>query len=111
MCAWRQVRLHLVLRHGRPPGAELAGLFETIRRESGARDCDLTVVPGVISPATAFWWKPRIILPEVCEEMGIGGSHAAPLSREIAHLRRPDHLSPGASVARRRRLFSPPSPW
>ncbi len=111
MCAWRQVRLHLVLRHGRPPGAELAGLFETIRRESGAGDCDLTVVPGVVSPATAFWWKPRIILPEVCEEMGTGGSMTALLWHELTHVRRRDYLWAVACDAVCCVLFFHPAVW
>ncbi len=110
-CVWRQVRLHLVLRHGRPAEAELAELFETIRRRSGAGSCDLTVVPGVVSPATAFWWKPRIILPEVCEEMGTGGSMTALLWHELTHVRRRDYLWAVASDAVCCVLFFHPAVW
>lgn len=111
MCVWRQVRLHLVLQYGRAPGAELAELFETIRRQSGAGNCDLTVVPGVVSPATAFWWRPRIILPEVCEEMGADGAMTALLWHELTHVRRRDYLWALAGDAVCCVLFFHPAVW
>lgn len=89
---WRQVKLRLLVRQSMPPEPELAALFDGIRARAGADRCELVVVPGLASPATAFWWRPRILLPEFCEEMDGGDSLATVLWHELVHVRRRDYF-------------------
>lgn len=108
---WRQARLHLLLRYGRMPGDDLAGLFHDMRGRAGAGWCELRVVPGLVSPATAFWWKPRILVPEVCEEMVGSPALTGALWHELVHVRRRDYLWAVASDLICSILFFHPAVW
>jgi beta-lactamase regulating signal transducer with metallopeptidase domain len=109
--AWRHLRLHRLVRQGRRPEAAFTALFETMRRQTGADDCELIVVPGLVSPATAFWRKPRIILPEICEEMGANEAMIAVLRHELTHVRRRDYLWSVACDVVCSLLFFHPAVW
>ncbi|MBZ5523689.1 MAG: hypothetical protein LAP21_15755 [Acidobacteriia bacterium] len=108
---WRQVRLHLLLRYGRMPGENLARAFDAMRAQAGVGWCELRVVPGLGSPAMAFWWKPRILVPEVCEEMAESGALTGVLWHELVHVRRRDYLWAVASDLICSLLFFHPAVW
>lgn len=61
-----RMRLAQALRHSRRPSLALARAFA---RAFGRRDlhCELDVLPGLTSPATVGWLRPRVLLPLVCE--------------------------------------------
>lgn len=109
--AWRHFRLHVLLQHGRRASAELDGLFNALCRDFGLGKAELLVLPGIISPATACWWKPRVIVPAVCEEMGATPQLADVLSHELAHIRRQDYLWATLSDMACALLFFHPAVW
>ncbi|HEY5057064.1 MAG TPA: M56 family metallopeptidase [Acidobacteriaceae bacterium] len=61
-----KTRLARVLRHSCEPRAALANAFA---HAVGGRDirCVLDVLPGLASPATVGWLRPRVLMPLVCE--------------------------------------------
>jgi beta-lactamase regulating signal transducer with metallopeptidase domain len=108
---WRQLRLHLAIRNGRPPAGGLTRLFHEMRAETGAGGCDLMVVPGLASPATAFWWKPRILVPDICDEMEESLALTGVLWHELIHVRRRDYLWAVLSDLICAVLFFHPAVW
>jgi beta-lactamase regulating signal transducer with metallopeptidase domain len=92
LAAWRHLRLRLLLRRAIEPGDALAGLFREICRDLGLSRGQLLVLPGLKSPATAGWWNPRILLPEVCEELGPTPQVADVLCHELIHVERRDYF-------------------
>jgi beta-lactamase regulating signal transducer with metallopeptidase domain len=89
---WKRFRLHFLLRRGGAPSSELRLLFEEMCRHFRIRHCELLVLGKVSSPATVCWWRPRIVLPEVCERMGHGDLMADVLYHELAHVARRDYF-------------------
>lgn len=99
---WVHVRLRRLLQLGTPPPADVAALFETMRREYGVARCELAILPGLSSPATAYWWRPRVVLPETVlpesaiseEAAGLGANPqlASIFCHELAHIRRRDYF-------------------
>lgn len=90
--AWKRIRLRSLLRPATPPSAGLQHLFSEMSRHFGVRHCDLLVVSQVNSPATVYWWRPRVVLPQACEQMGDTSVIADVLSHELAHVARHDYL-------------------
>ncbi|HEY6351798.1 MAG TPA: M56 family metallopeptidase [Candidatus Angelobacter sp.] len=109
MC--KRFRLRLLLRQGIAPSAGLQYLFSEMCRHFGVRHCELRVLPEVISPATVYWWRPRIVLPQICEQLGESGSLEDILSHELAHVVRRDYLWSGISDAICGLLFFHPAVW
>lgn len=109
--AWRHLRLRLVLRHGQPPSEALAALFEQTRSTLGVSRCELLVLPGLGSPATAGWLRPRILLPAICEDLGPSSRLADVLQHELAHVARGDYFWAGLSDLICRLLFFHPTAW
>jgi beta-lactamase regulating signal transducer with metallopeptidase domain len=89
---WKHARLRMVVRHGIVPSPELQALFDDLCRDFNVRRCSLVVLPGMISPATAYWWRPRILLPEICQQMEDYSQLADILSHELTHIVRRDYL-------------------
>lgn len=88
--AWRHARLALLMRHTVEPPGCIAAVFTDMCRRFGAPDCELAVLPGIGSPATAGVWRPRILLPLECDR-----DHAAledVLWHELAHVVRRDYV-------------------
>jgi beta-lactamase regulating signal transducer with metallopeptidase domain len=108
---WRRLRLRLVLRHGRPASSALLHLFETSCRDLGISRCDLIVLPGIASPSTVGWLRPRVLLPAVCEEIGPTPRLAHVLYHELAHVARRDYLWAGLSELFCHLLFFHPAAW
>ena len=90
--ALKHIRLHAWLRHGKRPSPELQQIFERLCRELNIRRCRLVVLPHVSTPATVYWWTPRIVLPDVCEELVSSPQMENILRHELIHTLRCDYL-------------------
>jgi beta-lactamase regulating signal transducer with metallopeptidase domain len=108
---WKRVRLRLLLRQGTAPSAELQQLFSEMCRQFGVRHCELLILSGINSPATVYWWRPRIVLPQVCGELNESTLIADILSHELAHVARRDYLWSSISDVICGLLFFHPGVW
>ena len=90
--ALKHIQLHAWLRHGKRPSPELQQIFERLCRDFNIRRCRLIVLPHVSTPATVYWWTPRIVLPEVCEELVSSPQMENILRHELIHTLRCDYL-------------------
>lgn len=88
----KHIRLHAWLSHGKRPSPELQQIFERLCRDFNIRRCRLVVLPHVSTPATVFWWTPRIVLPDVCEELVSSPQMENILRHELIHTLRCDYL-------------------
>ena len=109
--AWRHLQLRLLLRRAVEPSQGLMGLFQETCRHLKLSHSRLLVLPGLGSPATACWWNPRILLPEVCEELGPTPQVGDVLYHELVHVARRDYLWSGLSDLICRILFFHPAAW
>lgn len=107
----RQVRLEMVLRQGWTPANSIVDLFEKIRRELGISRCKLLVLPGLASPATAGWLRPRVLIPVVCEDLGPTSRLADVLYHELAHVARRDYFWASLGDLICGALFFHPAVW
>ena len=85
-------RLRSWLKHARTPSLRLEALFQGLCRDLNIRRCRLLILPEVSSPATVYWWNPRVILPEVCEEPAVSAQLGNILRHELIHTLRCDYL-------------------
>ena len=108
---WKRIRLRLLLRQRTAPSAGLQSLFSQMCRQFGVRHCELSVLPGVKSPATVYWWRPRIVLPQLCEQVNDNVLMADVLSHELAHVSRRDYLWSRISDMVCGLLFFHPAAW
>ncbi len=111
VATWRHLGLRLLLRRATEPSEPLARLFQETCRDFRISHSRLLVLPGLRSPATACWWRPRILLPEVCEELGPTPQLADVLYHELVHVVRRDFLWAGLSDLICRILFFHPAAW
>jgi D-alanyl-D-alanine endopeptidase (penicillin-binding protein 7) len=114
--AWKHLRMRALLRHAIEPSASLHGLLVDISRDlhlsrSRISRTRLMVLPGLKSPATAGWWNPRILLPEICEELGPTPQVADVMCHELVHVARRDYLWAGLSDLICCVLFFHPAVW
>src|SRR6478672_7341041 len=113
--AWKHLRMRALLSHAIEPSAPLNALLADSEgvHLSEARICrtKLLVLPGLKSPATAGWWSPRILLPEVCEQIGPTPHVADVLCHELVHVARRDYLWAGLSDLICCLLFFHPAVW
>jgi beta-lactamase regulating signal transducer with metallopeptidase domain len=108
---WKRIRLHFLLRQGSAPSGELKNLFEEMCRSFGVRRCELLILGKVSSPATVCWWRPRILLPQVCEQLGASAPMADILYHELAHVARRDYFWSTINDVICRVLFFHPAVW
>src|SRR5579864_4378214 len=108
---WKRMRLRLLLGHGSAPSSALQHLFSKMCGHFGIRNCGLLIVSGVNSPATVYWWRPRIVLPRICEQWGEAGLLADILSHELAHVTRRDYFWSSITDAICGLLFFHPAVW
>ena len=116
MAVLKHVRMRLLLRHTIDASPALNGLFLDISRDmrqakSRLSRTRLLVLPGLKSPATAGWWNPRILLPEICEQIGPTPQVADVLCHELVHVARRDYLWAGLSDLICCLLFFHPAAW
>src|ERR1700739_234264 len=114
--AWKHLRMRALLGHAIEPSASLHGLLVDISRDlrlshSRISRTRLMVLPGLKSPATAGWWNPRILLPEICEELGPTQQVADVVCHELVHVARHDYLWAGLSDLICCVLFFHPAVW
>lgn len=109
--AWKHVRLRLFVNHGTQAAPALQALFDNLCHDFGVRRCSLIILPGMISPATAYWWRPRILLPQICEHMDDYSQLADILSHELTHIVRRDYLWALMSDVFCTLLFFHPAAW
>ncbi len=109
--AWKHLRLRLVVNHGVEAAPGLQMLFDNLCHEFGVRRCSLVVLPGMISPATAYWWRPRILLPQICQQMEEYSGLSDILSHELSHIVRRDYLWALISDIFCTLLFFHPAAW
>jgi beta-lactamase regulating signal transducer with metallopeptidase domain len=109
--AWKHVRLRLLVNHGQQASAGLQSLFDGLCHDFGVRRCSLVVLPGMISPATAYWWRPRILLPQICQQMQEYSQLGDILSHELTHIVRRDYLWAMISDVFCTLLFFHPAAW
>ena len=108
---WKRIRLRMLLRQGAASSAALQNLFSQIRRSFRVHHCELLVLAGVNSPATVYWWRPRIVLPRTCEQLDDEVLIADVLSHELAHVSRRDYLWSSLSDIICGLLFFHPAVW
>jgi len=112
---WRHLRMRVLLSHAIEPSAPLNALFADSEgmhlSESRISRTKLLVLPGLKSPATAGWWSPRILLPEVCEQIGPTPQVADVLRHELVHVARRDYLWAALSDLICCLLFFHPAVW
>ena len=106
MMAWRMLaalvaraRLARVMRHKSIPAEHVSAAFQEVTQRAalggelacGLQHCELWVLPGLTSPATLGWWKPRVILPPSCETQDKAELKAV-FWHELKHVERRDAL-------------------
>src|SRR5579864_237065 len=111
LTAVKHVRLWMLLRRAVEPSEALNGLFAEICCELGIARAKLLILPGLKSPATAGWWNPRILLPEVCEELGPTPQVADVLCHELVHVERRDYFWAGLGDLVCCLMFFHPAVW
>ena len=109
--AWRHVRMRILLKLAVEPSDALNKLFRQICSDLHISRARLVILPGLKSPATAGWWTPRILLPEVCEEIGPTAQLADVLCHELIHVDRRDYLWAGVADLICGLLFFHPAIW
>lgn len=108
---WKRMRLRILLRQGAAPSPALQGLFTEMCRHFGVKRCELMVLPKAGSPATVYWWRPRIVLPHLCERVGDDALMADILYHELAHVVRHDYFWSSIMDLICRLLFFHPGVW
>lgn len=88
----KHLRLRTLLKRGRRPSAELEEIFQGVCRDLNVRRCRVMILPQASSPATVYWWTPRVVLPEVCEELVSTPQLKNVLRHELVHTLRCDYL-------------------
>jgi hypothetical protein len=106
MLAWRmlgalaaRVRLARAMRHRSAPTERVATAFQEAVEQAGLGgeldcspwECELWVLPGLSSPATLGWWRPRVIVPPACEKQDEAELKAV-FWHELKHVERRDAL-------------------
>lgn len=99
------------LKHGRPASPKLEALFQSLCRDLNIRRCRLLILPEVSSPATVYWWSPRVVLPEICEELVDSPQLGNILRHELIHTLRCDYLWAIAGDLLCSLLFFHPAVW
>ncbi len=92
---WSRIRLRSLLRFGSRPSLEFTDALQVLCREVGVKQCELVILPGIASPATVYWWRPRIMLPEICHRPDRIEQFVHIMRHELVHIRRRDFLVAG----------------
>lgn len=89
---WKGFRLRRLLQLGSASSAEFSSALAALCQDLGVKSCELVVLPGIASPATVYWWRPRILLPEMCHQPGRLTEFVHIMRHELIHIRRRDYL-------------------
>lgn len=88
----KHFRLRGLLKRGQQPSPELNQLFQRICCEFNIRHSRLVILPHLKSPATVYWWRPWVILPDLCETLVETSQLENALRHELIHTLRCDYL-------------------
>jgi beta-lactamase regulating signal transducer with metallopeptidase domain len=108
---WNRIELCSLLRQAHEPSNDLTRLFREMCRNLGGQRCQLFVVSGLSSPATVYWWRPRILLPPICEQLGAGPQMEDILWHELTHVARRDYFWSNLNGLVCGLLFFHPAVW
>ena len=108
---WKRLGLRALLKQSSMPSAPIQHLFAAACRSLGVRRCELLIVPGLSSPATVYWWRPRILLPEIYEQVNDEALLADILNHELAHVKRRDYFWSNVSGFICQVLYFHPAVW
>lgn len=88
-----RVRMARALRFRNAPAERVATTFQQVVGQLGSevRGSELWVLPGLSSPATLGWWRPRVIVPPACETQDQAELEAV-FWHELKHVERRDAL-------------------
>ena len=95
LCAsrgWNRYRMRRLLEFGTKPSAEFSLALEALCKEMGVKRCELLVMPGIASPATVYWLRPRILFPEACHHTDRMHEFVHIMRHELVHIVRRDYL-------------------
>jgi len=108
---WTWLRVQSLLRSGDNPSPALHAFFQDLCRETNIRRCRISLVADLPSPATAGWWRPRVLLPaEVVPQLS-PTELAHVLRHELTHVRRRDYLWDLLASFACRLVFFHPAAW
>ncbi|MGE5322673.1 MAG: M56 family metallopeptidase [Actinomycetota bacterium] len=108
---WNRLRLRRLLRFGLQPSIEFSAGLEKLCREMGVKRCKLVILPGIASPATAYWLHPHIIFPELAHRPEKLAEFLHILRHELVHVVRRDYLLSSLVDATCTLLFFHPAVW
>ena len=114
LCAtrvWSRYRMGRLLEFGTKPSPEFAASLEAMCDKMGVKRCELLVIPGISSPATVYWLKPRILYPEVCHCPDRTSEFAHIMRHELVHIVRRDYLLSSIIDGVCTLLFFHPAVW
>lgn len=103
-------QLNWILGFTSQPPAEMQAAFQPLANKLGVGRARLLVLSGASSPATFGWFRPTIVLPDVCLQQDRSELEEI-LRHELHHVRRWDFAWNGLSVTCRALLFFHPAAW
>jgi beta-lactamase regulating signal transducer with metallopeptidase domain len=106
-----RLRLRKLLQFGSRPSPEFAAALEQLRLELGVRRCELLILPGIVSPSTVYWLKPRILFPENFHEPERMEEFLHIIRHELTHVLRRDYLVSSLIDGACTFLFFHPALW
>jgi beta-lactamase regulating signal transducer with metallopeptidase domain len=92
------------------PPVEIEQAFQPLAKKLGVGRSRLLVLSGASSPATFGWFRPIIVLPDICLQQDRSELEDI-LRHELHHVRRCDFVWNGLSVLCRALLFFHPAAW
>src|ERR1700758_269213 len=107
----KSLSLRVFLRNGEAPALDLQSLFEKLCAEMGTAGCSLILLPELRSPATAYWWQPRVLLPRELVPQLDWRQLEDILQHELTHVRRRDYLWDRLAALGCRLVFFHPAAW
>ncbi|HWH56887.1 MAG TPA: M56 family metallopeptidase [Terriglobales bacterium] len=108
---WNRLRLKTLLQYGSEASTAFVTVLDQLCKELGVKHCKLIVLPGIMSPATVYWLRPRIILPEICHHPDRLAEFSHIMRHELAHIVRRDFLLSSVIDAVCTLLFFHPAVW
>jgi beta-lactamase regulating signal transducer with metallopeptidase domain len=103
-------QLKWILGFASQPPVAIEEAFKPLAKKLGVRRSRLLILSGASSPATFGWFRPTIVLPDVCLEQDLSELEDI-LRHELHHVRRWDFAWNGLSVVCRALLFFHPAAW
>jgi beta-lactamase regulating signal transducer with metallopeptidase domain len=82
--------LRITVARARPVSGDLCGVFERACHRLGISRCRILELPGLLSPGTAYTWKPLILLPDRLDLCFDKEELVDVLYHELIHIRRLD---------------------